>query len=96
MNQKYPASLHPAGVSGLDRESATGARYSSDDGSSGRSAKDMIVTRDEDRRETQIHEQIKGQMFAALIHLDREIDRIMMENGLSWEEDEWLEERPDP
>lgn len=55
----------------------------------------MIVTGDERRSEKQIHEQITKQMFAAVIHLDKDIHRIMMESGLSWEEDEWLEEMPE-
>lgn len=54
----------------------------------------MIVTGDEQRSEQQIHDQIADQMFAALIHLDHEIDKIMVESGLNWEEDEWLEEMP--
>lgn len=54
----------------------------------------MIVTGDEQRSEQQIRDQIAGQMFAALIHLDHEIDKIMVESGLTWEEDQWLEEMP--
>ena len=53
------------------------------------------MTGDEHRSEKQIHEQITRQMFAGSIHLDKEIHRIMMESGLSWEEDEWLEEKPE-
>lgn len=55
----------------------------------------MIVTGDEHGSEERIREEITALMFAALINLERDIHRIMIESGVSWEEDEWLEETPD-
>lgn len=55
----------------------------------------MIVSGDKRRSDKEIREEIAGLMFAALISLDREINSIMKESGLSWKEGEWLEEAPD-
>lgn len=52
------------------------------------------MIRDEHGRDDEIHDQIAGSMFSVLLNFDKQILKIMVEAGLTDEEDEWIEDNP--